>query len=81
MLGPSDFFNTLRKHAYAINCIFMAVRMAIFGRKIATFFLFFAQNILINGKQKLIFLTKNKKANGYPCKPQFDYISPIISAC
>ena len=61
-------------------------KLKIFRQKILIFFLIFAQNIDCgyslepprrggsNEYPQSMFLSKNKKNNVYPCKPQFYYI-------
>ena len=76
----------LRKHAYSNILKILPPKMKIFRSKILIFFHTSAQNIdcgyLLEpprwgGSNKFpqsMFLSRNKKNNVYPCKPQFYYI-------
>ena len=83
--GLSD---TLRKHAYSNTCILKINHRKIkkFQTKNSNIFHISAQNIDCgyslephrvggsNEYQQSMFLSRNKKNNVYPCKPQFYYI-------
>ena len=78
--------SALRKHAYSNIMKILPTKNENFQKKILIFFLFLLKNI--NCKYSLepprrggsneyaqsMFLSRNKKNNVYPCKPQFYYI-------
>ena len=43
-----------------------------------TFFIFLLKNINVNEYPQSMFLSRNKKNNVYPCKPQFYYIKVVF---
>ena len=66
--------NTLRKHAYSNILKILPPKNEIFQiKKNLIFFIFLLKNIHC-GYSQSIFLSRNKKTNVYPCKPQFYYI-------
>ena len=78
--------NALRKHAYSNTLKILSPKMAIFQIKKSDIFHISAQNIVCgyslepprqggsNECPQSMFLSRNKKNNVYPCKPQFYYI-------
>ena len=77
---------TLRKHAYPNTLKILPPKMAVFQIKNSDIFHISAQNIdcgyslepprpgCSNEYPQSMFLSRNKKNNVYPCKPQFYYI-------
>ena len=77
---------TLRKHAYSNILKISPPKNENFQRKILIFFHISAQNIDCgyslepprgggsNKYPQSMFLSRNKKKNVYPCKPQFYYV-------
>ena len=77
---------TLRKHAYSNTLKILPTKMKIFRYKILILLTFLLKNIdcgyLLeplrrcgsNEYPQSMFLSRNKKNNVYPCKPQFYYI-------
>ena len=70
-------FKSLRKHAYSNTIRIIPPQYETFRMKNSDIFLISAQNIDWGGSNEYpqsIFLSRNKKNNVYPCKPQFYYI-------
>ena len=77
---------SLRKHAYSNTLKILPPEMAIFQIKNSDIFHISVQNIDCgyslepprrggsNEYSQSLFLSRNKKNNAYPCKPQFYYI-------
>ena len=82
----SKFCSTLRKHAHSIILKFLPPKNENFQMKISDNFHISAQNIDCgyslepprrggsNEYPQSMFLSRDKKNNVYPCKPQFYYI-------
>ena len=80
------FYQPLRKHAFSNIMKILKPKNKNFQRKMLIFFYISAQNIdcgyplepprrgSSNKYPQSMFLSRNKKNNIYPCKPQFYYI-------